>query len=253
MDTLLLTRRRSQLELLAQACESRYTARVALAARSHQTPPTQTRFLAVEPNGVLVEWPLPGVGDIAVSGARVTVFFEHQAQCFSFGTETRGRAWWASSGRGQVPAWKLGMPLRIDHHELRADYRVSLTGIGPVAARCTSVTDPHRCFSVRLQNISTGGLSATAALTKAGPLHAGALFWTQFELPGEPGPFEFVVRLAHVHTSRPTDTLVLGCAFCCGEDPLPHRAQLGRISQFVARRQKLSPPSADGTGTEESS
>lgn len=238
METLSLTRRKSQLDLLAQACEGRYSARVALSARSTETTHILTRFLALEPGGVLLEWPPQAIGAMAVSGAPVTVFFDHQAQCFSFRAGTRGRAWWCSAARGQVAAWKLGLPLRIDTRRQRESYRISLADIGPVAARCTSVIDPQRSFPVRLRNISTGGISATTALTKVAPVRAGATFWTQFELPGEPGVFEFVVRVAHVHASTPTDTLVLGCAFCPGEAPLPYRAQLKRIGQFVAQRER---------------
>jgi hypothetical protein len=251
MDTLTLTRRKSQLELLALACESRYSARVALAERSRGTTHIPTRFLALEPGGVLLEWPPQAIGAHVVSGAAVTVFFDHQDQCLSFRADTRGRAWWCSSSRGQVAAWKLGLPLRIDSRQQRESRRISLTDIGPVPARCTSVTDPQRCFTVRLRNLSIGGLSATAALTRVAPLHAGTMFWTQFELPGEPGGFEFVVRVAHVHSNKPTDTLVLGCAFCPGEDPLPYRTQLARIGDFVARRQQARDSSVNRAKPEE--
>lgn len=251
METLPLTRRKSQLELLQQACEGRYSARVALSVRSTDTTHILTRFLALEPTGVLLDWPPQAIGTNAVSGTPVTVYFEQHGRCFSFRADTRGRVWWCSSGRGQVAAWKLGLPLRIDERNLRANQRILLADIGPVAARCTSVVDPERSFTMRLRNISAGGISATAPLATMTPLHIGTTLWAQFELPGEPGKFEFVVRVAHLHASRPTDTLVLGCAFCPGEDPLPSRTQRARIGQFVARRQKSHETTPDMAVPEE--
>jgi c-di-GMP-binding flagellar brake protein YcgR len=233
-----LTRRKAQLELLAQACQKSHRARVVLAGRASPGPATNTRFLALEPDGVLLQWPADGLNDIPASGATVEVFFEHAGQRYGFRTQTRDRVWRACDREEEGTAWKLALPLRVEYRQQRQHFRVSLADLGPIPADCTSVANEQHSFAGELQSISPGGLRVSAARTDAGALGAGELLWTEFELPGQTGPFEFVVRVAHATLNEESNRVVFGCMFCPGEDCTSHHAQLDRIERFVAQRER---------------
>jgi hypothetical protein len=233
---LFLTRRRVQLDLLAEACEHRLRARVTLAGPARDAQPVNTRFLALEPDALLLEWPLGGARHIPVHDAVVDVFFERKPKHFTFRTPTLGRVWWWCERRGKVAAWRLAPPLHVEPGQQRAHYRVSLADLGPVRARFTSVADPDRGFAADVTNISGGGLGATASIASAGAPRVDELFWARFKLPDDRQPLEFVVRLVHSRELKHNGTVVLGCTFCPGEDPAVYRDRLVRIERFVLAR-----------------
>ena len=71
-----LTRRKTQLELLAEACGQRRRARVARAERSYEHVLANTRFAALEPQALLLEWPSVAPAPADAEGCLVDVFFE---------------------------------------------------------------------------------------------------------------------------------------------------------------------------------
>ncbi len=235
MATLSLTRRKTQLELLAQASAGRTPVRVVLVLETAGTCDARTCLLSLEPDGMLLDWPAEGPGGIPADGATVDVFFEHDGQAYGFRTRTSGQVLWSYPRRGQVPAWKLDLPLRITSRQEREHYRVSLADVGPIEGRFTSVTTPEHSFAVHLHNLSAGGLSATAVRDEARDGQPGNLFWADFELPGDSERLEFVVRVAHSLEDAGNDTVSLGCMFCPSEDPTPHRGQLRRVERFVTQ------------------
>ena len=242
MPSLSLARRKSQLELLAQACVQRQPLRVRARAPATAGPETSTRFLALHPDGVLLEWPAQGSNLIPISGAPVDVCFEHHAQPFGFRTETRGRMWWSTGTQRQIAAWKLALPLCVEARQPRRQYRVSLAGLPPVAARCTSVTHAQRTFNTQLRSLAAGGLRATTALGSGAPLEPGELLWVEFTLPDERGEFEFVVCVTHVRRCGRHNLVVFGALFCPSEDQSEHYEKLRRIEEFVAQHAR------DGVG-----
>lgn len=236
MPTLCLTRRKTQLELLALLCDGRRRAVVIPPAVSAASGEVATRFLALESDGVLLEWPLSKVDDTVIVDATVTVLFDHDAQPYAFRTETYGRVWWTCPQRGAIAAWKLRLPLRIEERPPRRHSRVPLAELGDVTARFTSVANPTRHFAARLQDLSAGGLQAVAGGGCDVPVRQGESFWVRFHLPGNDAALEFVVRVAHTRGPSRDGTVVFGCTFCPGDDPAPRQQGLERIEQYVARR-----------------
>jgi len=210
---------------------------VRVVARAHATagPETSTRFLALHPDGVVLEWPAQGSDLIPVSGGKVDVFFVHRDRPFGFRSETRGRMWWSSGAERQIAAWKLALPLCVESRQARRHYRVSLAGLTPITAHCTSVTHAQRTFTAQVRNLSVGGLRATAALEAGVQVKAGELSWVQFTLPGDQAQFEFVVCVTHVRVVGRQNLVVFGALFCPSEDQSEHHEKLRRIEQFVAR------------------
>ena len=234
MPLMSLARRKSQLDLLAQACARRQSVRVVARGHAPAAPETSTRFLTLHRDGVVLEWPAQGSDLIPVSGAPVEVLFEHRARPFGFRTETRGRMWWSSGDARQVAAWKLALPLCVESRPPRRHYRLSLVSLPAFSARCARVSCPERTFAAQLRNLSAGGLRATAALGASAQITPGELLWVAFTLPGGPDKLEFVVRVAHARRCPRRELTVFGASFCPSEDPFEHWEKLGRIEQFVA-------------------
>lgn len=241
MAALCLTRRKTQLELLAEACRQRHRARVLLPRPAEDEFVANTRFLALTRSTLLLGWPSCALGDDIVRDAPVEVHFEHDKQRFAFRTQSRGCASWRGPQRCQAPAWELNVPLCVERREQRTCRRVSLTEVGEIAARFTSVTNPSCTFTVQLTNVSGGGLGGTAPLPAARSARLGDLFWTDFELPEGSQPLEFIVRLVHAREVARQDKVAIGCTFCPAEDPATRRDQLRRLEQFVARHERATP------------
>ena len=238
MVALWLTHRKTQLDVLAQACRRRARARVALPGQEADGHWTNTRFLRLENNVLLLEAPISRPPFGVINGATVDVFFAHDDERLAFRTRTAGLTSLAEPGRKPIDAWKLAVPLTIERRQQRAHYRVSLLDIGPVLARFINLTDPEQTFGGRITNISGGGLRTSVPLSDVGDLKLGDLFWTTFELPDDFDPFEFVVRIRHIQEIDSQQAALLGCMFCAGDDPRQYNDQLQRIERFVAQRQR---------------
>jgi c-di-GMP-binding flagellar brake protein YcgR len=236
-------RRQSQRDLLTQLSARRRQVTVSRLTNDSNGS-VHTRVLAVERDGVLLEWPHAGLGDIPESGAMVAVQFEHLGERLSFRVPALGRTTWQATGRGPVTAWRLALPIRIEPVQQRRHFRVNLTHRTPLVAQCTSVEDPTRGFAIHVRNLSGGGLCATADRAHVDQVRTGATFWTRFTLPDEPAPLEFVVRVAHTHDSPTENTLVFGGMFCAGDDPRYHRMQMVRIERFLTGPHVSQPTAA---------
>ncbi|MCK4343117.1 MAG: PilZ domain-containing protein [Phycisphaerae bacterium] len=238
MEVLSLTRRKVQLQMLAEACEQRRRVRVILAGRSDDRLAVYTRFAALARNQLLLYWPFTGVAADIARDAQVEAFFEIGGQRLAFRTRTCGRTLWSGCRRPRVEVWKLTLPLCVERRQQRARYRVSLADLEPITARFTSVSNPQRTFTAELTNISGGGLCGRVPLTASTAVRPGELHWTTFELPEEDRTFEFIVRLVHVRALKRKGVVDLGGMFHPGEDPQVHRDQLRQLEYFVTRRER---------------
>jgi hypothetical protein len=224
MTALALTRRKTQLNVLAQACQERRWAHVApasgAAARRDQA---QVRFLALERDGLLLQWPPQGTGAIAPRDTLVDVSFHHDGRVLGFRTQSRGLV---PNPATTAPAWRLAVPLCVERRDRRQHGRFSLAGSAPIPVCCTSVADGQRMFTAQLHNFSRGGVRAGAPRAVADWVQPGDLLWARFALPGQPQPLEFVVRVVHLQPSADNERLVLGCRFCPADDPRQRDRQL---------------------------
>jgi hypothetical protein len=230
MAALLLTRRKTQLALLAQACCERRQARILEpGAAQRGIAPTETRFMALEADAVLMQWPRRVSGQIAVSGATVDVYFHDGDRLLGFRTQTRGRAAHARGSATHVAAWKLAVPLCVEPREQRQHCRVWLPALPPTIVHCTRVSDGQRSFTARLENLSAGGLQVHAPLTEAGWVRPAETLWIQFTPSGQSCPLDFVVRVVHADPQAGTGTVALGCQFCPSDDGAEHYRRLARV------------------------
>ncbi|GEM_PF-2193773 len=224
-----LTQRRTQLELLEAVCRQRRHARVRLAPGPSGSCQATTRFVALSREGIVLEWPVGGIGNLPAGGQMVDVFFEHDGQRLSFRTHTCGRGCWTLDDGDQLPVWTLKLPLCIRRWEPRHHFRVRLPSL---AATCTSVADDQRSFRAQLRDIAPGGLQAVAPGDAAETVRPGELLWTRFQLPDQGGAVEFVVRVAHTRPDRQRKSVIFGCKFCPGDDASTQWRQLARIQRF---------------------
>jgi hypothetical protein len=245
MPAIALTRRRAQLELLAHACERRELVRVAQPPWAEQAA-VEARFLALEPDGVLLDWPARGPANVPISGAAVDLQFDLLGDRFTCRVTTRGRAWSLDSVRGQVAAWKLSLPLRLERDKQRREVRIHFTGPEPTEALCTPITRPDQSFTAELVELSARRITLLAPATLAA--QAGNTLWITFTWPERPERFEFIARVARGAIDRPEQ---LVCEICPAEDPADCTRQLERIEQLVAGHTPAAaacPGSARGGG-----
>jgi hypothetical protein len=240
------SRRTNLLELLSELCRRRRQVTIAPARDDEGAPSLHTRFLALASNAVLLDWPVGGLANLPAAGSTVDVQFDHDGQRLGFRVTAQGRTWHNAPGRGRVEVWQLDLPVRIAPMQPRRFPRVDVAPTAPLAAECTSLTLPEHRFPVRVRNLSAGGLCATADHRVARFLQKGAIMWTQFRLPGDDRPVEFVVRVAHACEQPDRNTVSFGGMFCAGEDAGRHRAQLHRLARFLARPHLTPSPALAG-------
>jgi c-di-GMP-binding flagellar brake protein YcgR len=235
-----LARRKTQLELLKEACEHGRRVRVAVGRPDDRRNVIGTRFLALEKDALLLEWPNAAQQARPPEGGEVEVFFLHKHVRYAFPARSFGKTHWHCSRRGRLEAWRLSVPLRVEQKQQREHYRVSLADIDPIDAEFTNVNDPERTFIARLNNLSAGGLGAVVDVSESTPCKQNEVYWARFTVPGESQPlrFEFVLRIMHVQPLPEQETAVLGCMFCHGEDAAVDQINLRRLEQFVMARQR---------------
>ncbi|HPM22779.1 MAG TPA: PilZ domain-containing protein [Phycisphaerae bacterium] len=238
MAVLSFRRRKTQLRVLELACDERRRARVAFVSRAHAGKEVHTRFLALQGDTVLLEWPTQPPADLPTEGAPADIYFTHEGETVACHTQTRGRVWWRCERRGRVAAWRMSLPTCVEQRQQRRHYRVSLADLEPIYASVTKVRGEPCSFPVRLHDISAGGMRATAALNHGRQIKAGDVYWARFNLPGDPQPIEFVMRITHARVVTQSESVVLGCMFCAGEDPDLHTQQVQRVEQFVTARER---------------
>ncbi len=234
MSALALTSRKTQLALLERACRARCAARITLSGSGRAGDDwVQTRFRALEPDALVMQWPSGGTGSVAPDGATVDVFFHDADRLLGFRSETRGRVSIGRDGAAPRAAWKLAIPLCVEPREQRRHARIRLDGARPVHALCTSVLGGERRFATVVHDLSRGGFQASASVREAGWTRPGDLFWASFALPGALRPVEFVARVAHLRTCETEGTVLLGCRFCPVDDATEHNRHLARLWQFL--------------------
>ncbi len=227
-----LTRRKMQLATLAAACRQRRQARVARLSAAGGGP-LALRFLALQPDAVLLQWPPHGTGTIAASGAAVEVRFQDAGRVLGFRTTTRGRVQCARDMGGAIQAWKLALPLCVEPRQPRQHIRATTSAAAPLAVCCTSVTNLGHSLTARLHDLSTGGLRIRAPQHEAQWAQPGEVIWTSIALPDGSGNVEFVARVLHARAGQPDGTVLLGCRFCPRDDSTVHDRQLAQLRQFL--------------------
>jgi c-di-GMP-binding flagellar brake protein YcgR len=259
MGTLALTRRKAQLHLLSEAC--RHAAR----ARIVRRPPggadrfRSTRLVALDPGGVLVLAPDDETIRQAPSGTGMQVLFEHLGERYAFGAQTRGLEQAAPGPHPAMALLRLSLPLRVERHRQRQHFRLSLKDGPLIRARLTSVLDDRLALDLRLTDISAGGFAGTVERATAERLDQHAPFWADFELPGDPQRFEYVVRpvrrrpaparslttaasgpdTARSGAAPAGEQTSVGWIFCGCDDPATYAQNMARLQRFVAEQRKL--------------
>jgi hypothetical protein len=77
------------------------------------------RFLALEPDAVLLHWPQQGTRAIGARDAAVEVCFQHGGRVLGFRTTTCGRVEYTRAKSGTIAAWKLALPLCVEARQQR--------------------------------------------------------------------------------------------------------------------------------------
>ena len=229
-----LLRRKTQIDLLARACEQGVTARLAL--RGNAGLSGTVKLTGLERDGLLVTWVAQRIPEVELEGQPVEVRFEHEGEHYVFRSVSRACASRSPSGAAE-PRLRLSLPLRLDRARHRRHVRLNAPDLPPIEGTFTHVVDARRQFQARLTNISNGGIGVRARVADVLQLYTGDLFWVDMELPGEQTRSEMVVRLVHLRPIRRTDELAMGWVFQPTDDVANHEKYLRRLEAFIAHRQ----------------
>ena len=227
-----LLKRKTQLALLASACEQRVLARVGLRRRAASSGEAQ--LVALERDGVLMAWTGDQILQAEVPGQPVEVRFKHAGEHYAFFSNANGRVG-RGSQRGKRGLLKLSLPLRLERGRCRACVRLTLKGLPAVTAEFTHAIDGRRQFPARLTDVADGGIGVVAQAADVSRLYTGDLFWVHVDLPGGAACPERIVRLTHLRPVGKRDELAMGWAFQPGDDGAQHERYVRRLEAFAAR------------------
>ena len=236
MAQLTLTRRNSQLALLARACEHGRPGRVTIRSEVDDAYCANTRLLVLARDALFIAWPDQPLTPAERRGAMAEVHFDLDDEHYALVARTCGRRERDINGRGRVATLELSVPLRVERRQRRRDVRMPLNRMQPIEARLTAMLDPDLQVALRLTDLSRGGAAGVTNCPTCSDLRIGNPFWMEFTLPDDPQPFELAVRLVRRRAAQDGAGTILGCGFCPHDDPRAHEQSLDRLEQFVARQ-----------------
>ncbi|MCG3125326.1 MAG: Flagellar brake protein YcgR [Phycisphaerae bacterium] len=228
-------RRRDQLELLTAAAAVQADARLVVRNAEGWSHTAGTYLVTLTPECLWVDQPLDFPSGELLD-RRCEVFFLHDGARYAFSSRTRRTAL-VGSPAGEVPALAIAIPLCIERREQRRGYRIALDD-APIRATLTPMLEERQRIACRLLNLSYGGIGAIAESDEVSALSPGDLLWARFHLTEAATPLEFAVRLAHRQPARSGSQVVLGCAFCPGDDASETNRKLEQVRHFIAARQR---------------
>lgn len=234
-----LTSLGTDFEFLAEACGLHSPAHLIIHQSEQADRSLDTPLLSLEPDGVLLAAPPDEHLAHVATGSTAEVSFEYGGERYTFSSQICGLEP-AAGMPGQM--LRLSVPARIERVQRRTDFRISLTEIKPVQARVWDIRKPQPHVNVILTNLSASGLGAIMDWDPARRLDKNTPFRIEFELPGEPELFHFVVRLVYSQSLSGDRTQFLtGWAFCPGDNPAVYQQSIRRLERFVAVREQARP------------
>jgi hypothetical protein len=247
MESLGLTRRSRQLELLARACARGEPAQIRPRHGLAPAGTENTALLALEDDGLLLYWPEHAKTDTTVAGTELDVSFSVDGRSFRFRSASHGRVQRRLNARGRVSALKVGLPLRIEPAQRRRAPRFSLEPLDLPAAALTPVVDRDQRLNVRVVELSGQHVRAAAAAGLRDLLIAGTHHWLEIPLSGDASPVELIVRLTQIGTmSRGASAgdLSLNFTICPGDDGARVVDALERIGRNLTEHRQDAGPGA---------
>jgi hypothetical protein len=230
-----LLRRKTQMDLLATACEQRVAARLTLRGRTAVSG--TVALTALERDGVQATWIEQPVSVAELNGRPVQVRFEHGGEHYVFRAVVREGSSLSTSQEEEMTRLKLSLPVRLEHARHRRHIRLTSPDLPAIESTFTHVVDERRRFHARVTDIGDGGIGVRARAADVSQLYTGDLFWVGIKLPGEATRAEMVVRLVHLRPIKRTDELAMGCVFQPTDDLAHHENYLRWLEAFIAHRQ----------------
>jgi len=228
-----LLRRKTQLDLLEQACRQGRLARIN--PRGRKAVSGEATLAVLDRDGLVLVWEKDRIAEVEVPGQPLEVFFEHEDEHFVFRTVTSGGVICAPPGVDPRRCIKLNLPLRVERARRRNSIRLDLSD-GPITEGVfTHVVDGRRQFTARIINLNEGGVGVTARAADVTKLYTGDLFWIEMCLPGEKKDDEFVVRLVHLRPIKHADRIAMGWAFQPTDDIANYERYVRRLEAFITK------------------
>ncbi|MBN2447550.1 MAG: hypothetical protein JXO22_12530 [Phycisphaerae bacterium] len=238
MTTARMIRRRNQLRLLEAVCSQSQQAELRFRTEANRNEPISTIMRAVGPDGVWVE--LPEEPANTCEGTPVEVVFGYEGQQYIFSANTCGRDDQPPAPAGRGPALKLTLPACVECHDRRTEFRIDLSDSEAIEARFVEMGGECLLDSVRITNLSTGGLGGEMDAARAYQIDPRAMYWAVFQLEGEARTIDFAVRLVHVQPRAGGNMAYTGWEFCASDDETAYRANLERLQTYV-NQQRAKP------------
>ena len=245
MSTLSLTRRKTQLELLAHACHLQQPVRLTPHNVSADEMAENARLLALETDSILLAAPDGDTLGVLPTGSAMDVSFTHDGQQYAFTADIRAMES-APSGSDATPRRvRLSLPLRCERVCPRDEFRFVPADGEQVEVSLRDMFNSVWRFDTHLTGISADGFQVIMDRKRAERLHPRELFHAELKLPGRSPCADWVVRPAQSWPS-PTDAhqAVVLWRVCPGDDPDFHGRSLTRFKQSIAGGPQDDPRSA---------
>jgi c-di-GMP-binding flagellar brake protein YcgR len=225
--------RRSQIELLASACQTHEPVRLEVQGGEPAQVASEGHLLACDRGSLLVE--LSGsqaTAAEATPASRISARFGHRGRRFAFSTTVLASVPLPAANRARAGV-RLAMPLVVRERAARTAERIRPAGNAPVHVDLLTVGPEKSCIRGRITDVSTGGVGCELAAEDAPRLDRHELIRLRAAGPAAPRDCEFIVRLVHADAISERLTRI-GLAFVGLDDAAELDARLRRLQDWIS-------------------
>ncbi len=233
-------------ELLERACARNQPAEIHY-TEANELRSARGRLIAIDDETISLDKPqCIGREPNLISDTPLRVYFMFDGAYFGFKSVVACSSLDVDlSRRKRVTGMTIRIPTRVREEQRRQDFRLSLAKHEITAELHETTPDNISAapvgavrFSVRLTNISTGGVAALCAAAKCPKLLEWDVFYLRFDLAGVPEPLVLPAEVRHLRSLRDGEVRVIGLRFISAKEPAM-RAQIQQINRFIADQQRI--------------
>lgn len=237
-------------EILQQACDRNLTLQL------HYRGPTtgsivdtgnlvaQTRMLAVEPEGLAIDWPQAIARTVRLgTGTEVNGYFTfNEKLCRIRSIVASLRYKMMLNDNRELVGCLLLTPTEVESGQRREDHRTSFAALDPItvtlhqASRTEIGSAPSiaRPLQGRLMNLSRGGMRISVEGEARYRFHAGDWFFASMQFPKLDRPLSFMVEARSTMSMMRDQMVAVGMQFLNWPDANALRQQANLIGRLIA-------------------
>jgi c-di-GMP-binding flagellar brake protein YcgR len=204
----------------------------------------QTRMLAIEPEGLAVDWPQAIARTVRLgTGTEVNGYFTFNEKLYRIRTTVMSlRYKMMLNDQRELVGCLLAMPSEVQTGQRREDHRASVASMDPIvvqihqASRSEIGSAPSiaRPIAGRLINLSRGGLRVGIEGEERHRFHAGDWFFLSFKTPNSEKPLTFLAEARSTTPMMRGQAVAVGMQFLNWPDAAALRVQSQAVGRIIA-------------------